>query len=100
MMEIWRDQTTDKATFYVKSFPGDHFYVQSKEIVPKIVKEVSDLLEKVKRGDIPHNEVEEKTFVDEDIVRKINLLDILQEDHPDKSPPPEDCTGKFVACAH
>ena len=49
-----------------------------------------------KEGTIPSvsSEADGDKFIDEDIVRKINLLEILQEDFPDIDPPPEDCVGK------
>ena len=34
------------------------------------------------------------SFADE-VVRKINLLDILQDDHPEREPPPEACVHEW-----
>ena len=93
LMDPWSEQTKYKDDFGLKRFPGDHFYVQDRASVSKVVDEVCALLEKVKSDEIPPK----KNFVNDDLVRKINLLDILEEDYPEIEPPPEDCVGKCTS---
>mmetsp|Transcript_12939 Transcript_12939/g.32704 ORF Transcript_12939/g.32704 Transcript_12939/m.32704 type:complete len:167 (+) Transcript_12939:745-1245(+) len=107
LMTPWSEQTRHTASFEVVDFPGDHFYVQDRKIVPDLVKKISEYLTKVKGGDFPPPlpPAEEETnasangageFIQEDLVRKINLLEILEEDYPDVDPPPEDCVEKWT----
>ncbi len=108
LMHPWREQTRHGASFEVVRFPGDHFYVQDRKLVPELVKKISDYVTKVKAGSFPPplppaNEDEGAGagangagFIEEDLVRKINLLEILEEDYPDVAPPPEDCVEKWT----
>lgn len=107
LMSGWSSQTKHIASFEVVDFPGDHFYVQDRKIVPKIVSKLSEYVKKVQDGTFPpalpaqskaedDDDAEGNAFLNEDIVRRINLLEILQEDYPEVNPPPEDCVEKWT----
>ena len=100
LMMPWASQTKYARSFEVVDFQGDHFYVQDRKLVTAVVSKLAEYLKKTRDGAFPPQlePAEEEgaggDFLEEDIVRKINLLEILEEDYPDVDPPPEDCVGK------
>jgi surfactin synthase thioesterase subunit len=101
LMQAWCEQTSHTDAFEVLSFPGDHFYVQDRKVVPSLVSKIADFVTRVKQGSFPPPPPESESdkgdaFIQEDIVRRINLLEILQEDYPEVNPPPEDCVEKWT----
>ena len=110
LMQPWCEQTLHSEAFEVVDFDGDHFYVQERKVVPALVSKISEFVRKVQEGSFPpppkskaqatsciataEKGKDESQFIQEDIVRRINLLEILQEDFPEVNPPPEDCVGK------
>ena len=104
LMMPWASQTKYARSFEVVDFQGDHFYVQDRKLVTAVVSKLAEYLKKTRDGTFPPQlePAEEEgaggDFLEEDIVRKINLLEILEEDYPDVDPPPEDCVGKNLRC--
>ncbi|QDZ18013.1 thioesterase [Chloropicon primus] len=99
LMAPWSTQSKNKRAFELVDFPGDHFYVQDRKIVQDIVRKVGEYMAKVRDGGYPPELEPEhggQEFLNEDVVRKINLLEILEEDYPDVDPPPEDCVEKWT----
>ncbi|WZN61684.1 thioesterase [Chloropicon roscoffensis] len=102
LMMPWASQTKYARSFEVVDFQGDHFYVQDRKLVTALVSKLAEYLKKTRDGAFPPQlePAEEEgaggDFLEEDIVRKINLLEILEEDYPDVDPPPEDCVEKWT----
>ena len=61
LMRLWAAQSTfdADAVFELRTFTGDHFYVQEKDIVEKkIVPAISEFLVGIESGDFPHAQVD------------------------------------------